>query len=248
MGEFVDAWPHGFSRDGPSWPGIISNVVRVSDGYLYRVEFDDGDNSHGRGVDLPASRVESSFTHNLDQAELITLGSIMANTVEESTERSTVPEAAHKLWIQYLLTHGLTREDWAMEGYTAELWIRRLLLFYSWLHTRGDNVQKMHRSLRLYSIQSYLITGSEYFKHPIFTEFFKGLIKVNCSQRARNIKKFINRKLAAPMELYAAARLSFWDPFATLSPGRARSMSYLVVMLIYSSLYRISQLRKDRCR
>lgn len=236
VGAFVEAWPLGFSLQRRGWRGHVAGAN--GDGTFF-IRFDDGECR-----DLPLGRIKVLDAAGRDDSAEEALGSIMGLSVEDSTELGLDVQGAGDAWGEYLDSipglHGGRAKWLANDGRYTELeWTRRVLLFYAEVAIKGEDVRVMHQSLR----HALMRNGRPptFMDNSAVAEFFKGYRKWVRPKRAEMIQRFIEKRLPVPREFYRTARETLWKgEAASTTKGRTECLVYLVCVLMYVSLYRIS--------
>ena len=224
--------------------GSEAEVVKVRDDGTVDVRLDHDGRVYRRQPRARFSLVQAASI-NLDEDQERRLDFIISNGIEASTESKLDPDRAASLWLTYLKEKGCHEPgDWALEGYDYDIWLRRLLLFYTWLEQGKEDPHRHHQSLRLWLGRRG--RHPRQFDDELVLRFFKGVKKVRGqSQRSRlqGIRRFVNRKLPTPTGFTRTARDLFWSRDAKEKHGQRgvmRAYAYLVASLQYASLRRIS--------
>ena len=112
---------------------------------------------------------------NLDEDQERRLDFIISNGIEASTESKLDQDRTASLWLTYLKEKGCHEPgDWALEGYDYDIWLRRLLLFYTWARRTAPVSQPL------------AWPTPRQFDDELALRFFKGVKKVRGqSQRSR---------------------------------------------------------------
>ena len=245
-GVQVEVWPPG--RERGRVPGLPGRIVRR-------------DKLKGRWVVSIAagellvheSCIQSCDYKDADHDEEQLLATAVGLAGARSSSRRVDLEEFVELLTRYLDSiPGLGSQYWTLDDpeWTQAQWNRRYVLFLCWVHLKGVDVEKVHRSAKVYFItRAYLPLCLE---SSVARHTRKCLKALGVSKREAVVSRFLQRRLPVAVEWYPymigkAQRLIQEQvklKGKDLSDTRVLIVCLLVNCLQFASLLRIGHFAK----